>query len=458
MLRNIAKVLMSNLIGTVIGLVNSIVFPIILSIEGYAYYQQFILYVSYINICHLGIASGMFINYGGKAYEDTDKSRYKSEMHLIFSVLAFFTSIGLAIFLFSGKELILAVALSIFPVCLNASFRAIYQAWNKFTEYSITNVLPNAMVTITIVLIFLIMGNVNRGLIIIVYLVSQYLVCSYFLLEYGKFVRGAKSAKMLSSENMVTMKNGFLVTIGNYVNTLFHSIDKQFVNVLYSVHSFAMYSFAMSTQSMMTIFITALAQPFYPKMARGDMNKKELNFLKELLFMFGSLSGCAYFALSIVVKYFIKKYTGSLEVIGIFFAVFPAMAVINVIYINMYKIKRKLKKYVFVLLGMLGISIVFNGIAAVVHGGNIGISFATMCVYYVWLYYSQRDLEEITIGLKDTIYLVVYLGIYFSLTRVPNNIIGCVSYLVVIFIWDTVMYKSSVIELKDYVLEKIRTR
>ena len=236
------------------------------------------------------------------------------------------------------------------------------------------------------------------------------------------------------------------------------SMIAQFVNVLYSVHSFAMYSFAMSTQSMMTIFITALAQPFYPKMARGDMNKKELNFLKELFFMFGSLSGCAYFALSIVVKYFIKKYTGSLEVIGIFFAVFPAMAVINVIYINMYKIKRKLKKYVFVLLGMLGISIVFNGIAAVVHGGNIGISLATMCVYYVWLYYSQRDLEEITIGLKDTIYLVVYLGIYFSLTRVPNNIIGCVSYLVVIFIWDTVMYKSSVIELKDYVLEKIRTR
>lgn len=45
-----------------------------------AEYQQYLLYVSYINICHLGIASGMFLNYAGKKMEEIQKGRYKSEI------------------------------------------------------------------------------------------------------------------------------------------------------------------------------------------------------------------------------------------------------------------------------------------------------------------------------------------------------------------------------------------
>lgn len=104
MISNIIKVLLSNFIITFVGLINSFIFPKLMNISGYSEYQTFLLYVSYINILHLGIASGMFVNYGGIPYEKIDKSRYKSEILLILLVLSFFTICGLGLYTLIGKN------------------------------------------------------------------------------------------------------------------------------------------------------------------------------------------------------------------------------------------------------------------------------------------------------------------------------------------------------------------
>ena len=99
MIKNCLKVFTSNFILLILGIVNTFVFPALMSVQDYANYQEYLLYISYTNICHLGIASGMFFNYAGKKYEDTDKAQYKSEIFLIYIVLATFTALGIG---FSG--------------------------------------------------------------------------------------------------------------------------------------------------------------------------------------------------------------------------------------------------------------------------------------------------------------------------------------------------------------------
>lgn len=105
MLANIIKVLFSNFIITFVGLVNSFVFPKLMSITGYSEYQTFTLYASYVNILHLGIASGMFVNYGGIPYKKIEKSRYKSEVLLILLVLTFLPAADLRSMEYLGKKL-----------------------------------------------------------------------------------------------------------------------------------------------------------------------------------------------------------------------------------------------------------------------------------------------------------------------------------------------------------------
>jgi len=262
MLKNIIKILLSNTVLATLGIINGILYPVLLSVNDYAYYQKFMLYIGYVNICHLGVASGMFLNYAGKKYEDTDKAQYKSEVYLIYFILATFISIGFISARIQGGKVFLLVILSIFPQCIIASFQALYQAWERFTEYSIVNVLPKVLFTICIIVAYLLYKTISGNTVVIIYLVIMWSISIYFVFEFTAFTRKVKHKRILSKENIQTTCNGFLITLGNYVNLLFYSIDKQFVNILYSTTSFATYSFAMSLQSIMMIFITAVANPF----------------------------------------------------------------------------------------------------------------------------------------------------------------------------------------------------
>ena len=454
MLKNILKVLLSNFIVTAVGLINSFVFPAIMSVESYSAYHEFTLYVSYINVCHLGIATGMFVYYGGKDYKSIDRARYKGEISLILCVLAFFSVMGIALAWWMQSPLIFKVALAIYPVCMIASFKAMYQAWNRFTAYSVINVVTTVALTAGVLIYYLLWGEVSGSVIIAWYLIIQYSVFIYFMLEYLVFTRKVKREPMFSKQNLDTTKTGFLIMMGNYIMLLFHALDKQFVNTLYTAYDFAMYSFASSTTNIMNVFITAMSTPFYPRLAKQDMDKKQLNMLKEMLFIFGAYSGCAYFAVSFIVEHFIPKYQDSLFVVYLFFATFPATAVINVLYVNLYKVTRQVKKYIGTLVGILVVSFVLNTVAVLLKGGFVGISAATLCTYYIWLLYSQRDFQDIVISKRDCIYLVFFAVVYLACIKVSNVIVGFVIYGIVITIIDFVFYKDSLGEAISMVCAK----
>lgn len=443
MLKNCLKVFTSNFILLLLGIVNTFVFPALMSMQDYATYQEYLLYISYANICHLGIASGMFLNYAGKKYEDTNPNSFKSEVYLIFIALTFFTFLGLTIAGCTQSVKLLYVALTIFPMCLIASFQALQQAWEQFTSYAIINALPKILFTVLAILYFFVAKSLTSNFVILTYLILQWIFAVFFLAKFFKFTNKSKSDKIFSKENLKTATDGFLITFGNYINLLFHAIDKQFVNWFYSVFSFSIYSFAMSMQSIMMIFITALANPFYPRLAKNDITPEFLSQLKELLFMFGAYSGCAYFVVSFFIKHFISKYAASVDVICIFFAVFPAMAVINVLYINLYRIRRMLKKYILTLFLMLSVSAVLGLIAVYFKTDYIGISISTLISYYIWLLYSQKHFDDIKITSRDYAYLTGFFAIYCSSKFISDDILGFFVYGVIISLWNFFIYKNS---------------
>lgn len=230
---------------------------------------------------------------------------------------------------------------------------------------------------------------------------------------------------------------------GNYINTLFVSADKQFVNMFFTTANFALYSFGMSLQSLMGVFITSIAQPLFPAMAQGRWKDEDLNSVKELLFLFGSLSGCAYFAASVIVKLFIKKYIGSLEVIEIYFLIFPAMAVVNCLYVNLYKIKRIMPTYIKTLIGLLALAILLNLAMVKIYGHYTGVAIATVIVYYCWLFLGTRQFRFLLISFKDILFLVLYTVLFIcSIKFISNDYLGFVLYGIGIVIIGSICYGS----------------
>jgi|GEM_PF-2606245 len=450
LLNNIMRVLSANFLVTMVGFVGSFIFPKILSIESYAVYHTYLLYVGYIAILHLGFPSGMVINYAGKNYDTLDKQQYKSEIKILSIILVSFTICFGIISIILQNKILAYVALSIIPVCWLASYKSLVQAWSRFEKYMFINIFVSVGIPICAIVYYLIFKQLPGEIYIIIYLIINW-ISTIFL--WGKaFIElmGIKSERMLSQKNGETEKIGILICLGNYINTLFISADKQFVGWFFGKTEFAFYSFGISMQAIMVVFITSMAQPLFPMMAQGKFTNKDYNKIKELLLIFGSFSGCAYFVVSIIIHTFIEKYAGSIEIIGIYFVVFPAMAVINCLYINLYKIKGMMKTYIWTLIGILGIAIILNLIAANIFNNSRGIAMATIITYYIWLFLGAYQFKFIKINRTDLIFLICYICTFFLITQNLSDIWGGIVYFIVICLLAWFCYRHNLKKFKFF--------
>lgn len=449
MIKNILRVLCSNIGSAAIGLISSLLFPRIMDVSEYASYQTYILYLSYITILHLGLPTGMFIKYGGKSFSEIDKSKYQGEMRLLLIVLSAFSVIVTAGGIVMHKIVLVLVGISILPYDYAKSYLTLLQAWGNFKKYSILNFLIPAAICFIAAGIYVITGDLSGMSYIYVYM-SVYIALFLLLLyELWSSWESVTEKRLITKDNIDTIKLGLTICIGSYIGNLFHSVDKQYIRIFFEDTQFAMYSFAMSMQTIMTVFIISLSQPLYFKLAAADMEKKEYRTLKELLLTFGSLSSCAYYACSIMVKWFIPKYTDSIGVIAIFFAMFPAMSVINCLYINLYKSRKMVFKYVTSLVIILAISVVLDAAVIAVKLDYIYLAVATVVVYYIWLLLGSFDFPELKLTVRDYMYFAAYFAVYIIIVKFNplNDFLGLGFGLIACVCLGIVFFKSSMLYL-----------
>lgn len=430
MLKNIIKVLSANGIVALIGLANSLLLPKLISIEEYALYQTFMLYLSYIAILHFGFPTGMNIKYAGKKIESVDKSQYKSEMRVLFCILGVFSFVGMILTIRNSSSMSLYITLMIFPYCFLGSFSLLLQAFGKFQEYAILHTIMSAVPLLLPIIIYLITRQASGIICIGIYIGVYVIATIYCMLFHHSVVHRVKSNKLLSLENWEIEKVGFFFLLGNYINSLFHSVDKQFVSWSCSTNEFSYYSFALTMQNVMTIFITAVAQPMFPYMAAGKVKDDGYTKIKRYLFILGSFSGIAYFVCNIVVCIWLPNYIESLEIIKIYFAVFPAMAVINSIYINLYKTRKMTKSYIRDLLLMLLAAIVGNGLAIQFGYGYRGVALVTTLLYYIWLIFGSFIFKELKISFREYLFLFIFIILFITIPNLFKPVMGAIVYLV----------------------------
>lgn len=440
--KNILRVLSANFWVAVVGFLGSFIFPRILSIDGYALYHTFTLYISYIGILHLGFPSGMAVKYAGKNYDTIDKRQYKTEVSLLLLILTVFTGVAAIACIFIKQAMAIYVTLAIFPVCIIASYKSLFQAWSRFQEYTRVCTVCATCVPAFALLYYIIEKELPGYIYILVYLAVYWIVALLLLFNDFRKIYKEKKNRWLAKENLQIEKTGFSLMLGNYINTLFVSADKQFVKLFFGTTEFAFYSFGMSMQALMTVFITSIAQPLFPAMANGTFQDKQYNNIMKLLMVFGSFSGCAYFATSIVVRYFIPKYQGSLDVVGVYFVVFPAMAVINCLYINLYKIRGLMKQYLATLAAILFVAIALNAAFIGITGMYTGVAIATTITYYIWLIIGLKQFRFLKLDFVDILYLAFYTLGFFYITRHFSEFVGFAVYFVFIVCLAMLCYRK----------------
>lgn len=458
MFKNIIKVLLANIIVMFTSVINTLIIPKLLSIDGYAEYQTFMLYISYVGLTTFGFHSGLFIKYGGTNKNELKKGQFKSEMRLVLYSQTII-SIGVLIVALIGKNTLLFYAsLCVLSINFVSVYKYLYQAWNQFNKFSILNIVQSLGFSGVVLAIGLFQKDLSASEVIVVYIMSSAICFIGVFGGYTKDVRGVKGDPLISHENKRIFEIGFLLMMGGAVDIVFHSIDKYFIKILFTNYEFSMYCFAITLLNVMNVFISAIAQPMYIQLATNLDDIKGRKSYKEILFCFGALSGCAYYAVAIIVKYFIPEYNSSLKVTAILFVIFPAVAVINCLYVNLYKATNQVKKYVAALGIMSVCSLILNFCGVIIYRNYMSIVLATAICYYIWLVYSSRHFEGLKIERRDVIFLTGFMLLYFLLTWISNPWIGFFVYLVGILCWELVIYQQRLRQVAVIGLRMVRGR
>lgn len=100
--KNIVWVLVTNCMILAVGVISAFFVPKYVSVETYAEYKTYTLYVSYLGIFHLGFNNGIYLKYGNYDYKDIPFDRFKGYTRflvvmqliaqiMLFGILGFFT-------------------------------------------------------------------------------------------------------------------------------------------------------------------------------------------------------------------------------------------------------------------------------------------------------------------------------------------------------------------------------
>ncbi|AKI96636.1 hypothetical protein [Kosmotoga pacifica] len=452
------KVFSSNFLVLVVGIINGFLIPKFLGIEQYAIYKTFGLYVGYVGILHFGFIDGIYIKYGGIRPNEIPKSDLKSEWLFLLSFQSLITVIWVILAYLVDQPLLISVSLSILPINLITFYKFLYQATGDFSSYAKINSLrPVLLLTSTLILIFLVREK-SAAFFIAASVIVPYMIFSVLLFRQVKQFKNVGNSPVLSKNNFSNISVGIFIMIGNLSSMFFYSMDRWFVKFLLTTEDFSYYSFAVSMMGMVMILISSVAMTFYPMLVREKDNQELINKLKTYLMILGALSSVTYFFFDIVVRSYLPNYSPSLGVIAILFAGFPAIAVINAIYVNLYKAQKVEKKYFFTVIGMAAVSFSLNLVAVLVNKSNITIALATTVAFYFWFFYSSKDFRGAQTSFKEIIYLVLFLAVFFITTRMTYLWFGLPLYIIGVLAITCIFYKSELTELISKILKPLKKR
>ena len=126
--KDLFKVFSSNFIKLIIGIITGFLVPGFLSLDQYAYFKTFTLYIGYVGILHFGFLDGIYIKYGGKYIDKVDKEELKGE-HNFLIIFQLVISIITGSMGFIIKDMLLIVfSVSILPINMQNFFKFLYQA------------------------------------------------------------------------------------------------------------------------------------------------------------------------------------------------------------------------------------------------------------------------------------------------------------------------------------------
>lgn len=442
--RNILRIFSANFLTMISGILLGFVVPAVLSVDSYAYFKTYTFYISYIGLLHLGFVDGMYIKYGGKELIDLDKSEFKLE-HRVFIIFQIIITLLCLVIALVKKDIILILfSLSIIPINTFAFFSLFYQSIGEFKKYTNITYVYTIIYLLLNVILAVVFRNDNYILYCITSIFANGIVFLYLEFKYFKQFKGIKAK--YDSKVWNNIKVGFFILLGNLSVLMFYAIDRWFIKFFYTVSDFAYYSFAISMLNIINLLISSISIAFFNYLSKGE-NVEKIKKLKDYFLILGVFASFGYFVFAGIVNIILRKYIPALDIIAVSFASYPYMIVINALYVNLYKARKKEKVYFKVVIFMVIISAFYNTIAMIINKNPVSIAVATTLSFITWYLYSVKDFRYLKSTKKEILYLGINTVSFLALSNFFNWLIGGVVYFLIAIVTTIILFKKEILEI-----------
>lgn len=451
--KGIFYVFIANAINLIFSLFTSLFLPKFLSIDTYSYIKLFQLYITYVGILHLGYSDGMYLRLGGKKKKELDNKEIIKEFNTfkVFQLIIVIILSGISLII--KNEMLLLCSLAVLPINIGNYVRNLYQATGEFKKYSrYTNISTLLIFIVNIYLLFII--KTDHALYYIIGYIISYLIYSLFI-EWEVYKEFGSNKNLSIKYFIENIKSGFLLMIGSFCNVIFTGIDRLFVQFLLGNIKFAYYSFAVSIENLLSVFITPISTVLYNYFCTNN-NNENIKRIKGYLLTLSSYLIASAFVIKYIIYNFIDKYMAASDILFILFAATYLSIIVRCIHINLYKSNKKQNKYFKSMILIIILSIITNIVGYTINKSNYSIAIATLIVNGIWFVLGELEFKENRMNIKSYLYIVLTILLFFICNYINSIIIAFFVYIILITIVTILFMKDSINYLKLNIKQIIR--
>ncbi|WP_222844818.1 MATE family efflux transporter [Lactiplantibacillus plantarum] len=454
----ILAIFFANIVNMVIGILTNFLLPKYLSVNSYAAIKTYQLYATYAGLISLGFVDGMFLKYGGRRFKDLDKN----DLDLNISSFRLFQVISTIILIIIGfffkTSVYWAFVLSVLPLNMIGYFQSLYQSIGEFSIYSrIMNATTATTFILNMVLLFVIKTD-NSDLYLIVYVLLDILI--WIALE--RIIRTKTQynftyTRFSLKETIKNIEDGILLMLGNFSNSLLTSMDRWFIKFLMSTFSFAQYSFACSMESFVNVAVTPITVTMYNYFCT-QRETQQIRRVRNVVALFASVLIACAFPGKFILEFFLKKYIFASGVMFYLFAAQFFYIIIKSVYVNLYKVERKQKRYFFELIVVIVAGFVFNVICWLLFRQIESFAIGNLLAAILWFVISLRDFRYIGFNVRELSFMIVSISTFLLTGMLCTAVVGFIIYIFVIFFTAVILMKSDTVYLIKTVYSTISSR
>ncbi|MCD7884951.1 MAG: hypothetical protein LUI87_14790, partial [Lachnospiraceae bacterium] len=169
-----------------------------------------------------------------------------------------------------------------------------------------------------IVLLFIVHSS-NGYLYVWIQVIIDLLVAFYLLILLKLKTKFHSNLKMHFTEIKENVSSGFILMLGNFSSNIFTGLDRWFVKILMATESFANYSYAVSMENIVTIFVTPITVSMYNYFCRHS-SIKDYKKAKQYALIWGIAVISLAFPVKWILENFLTEYMAANNIVFLLFA------------------------------------------------------------------------------------------------------------------------------------------